>query len=470
MKIRTTLALLLGISLALAASDAQAHFIWVKLVPGANGELAAKAYFGETPAPDRDELLDKISNVKFQVRGATGEAQPVSLKKSGEGDHAELAVPVGVAAPCSLEATCDYGVYDMHDRSVLLQYYAKAVQAKSANDVGRLGPAAALKLDIVPSCESGQLKAVVLWEGKPQKGLSVQVIGPDKKRQKLETNEQGAVSFAAPQGGAYALLASHTEKDRAGERNGRKYASVGHYCTLTVDLPTSAPTATAGEPKNDKEAMAVLARARNARAVWDHFPGFTADVLVKVEQRTAQGKLKVSPEGRVELELADLSKEDLAWAKQHLRSLAQHRMPDGSLGDGASFIKEEGNHPLGQRVRLAEEIMGSEYRIKDDVVRQVNRVMGKQKLVITVLEVSRNPEGKYLPSVFNVSMWDNASGTLGGSQTVTHNWLRVGQFDLPQRIQEVDCRQGGNQVRTIEFSAHQLTPVANKSVQASAKR
>jgi hypothetical protein len=178
---------------------------------------------------------------------------------------------------------------------------------------------------------------------------------------------------------------------------------------------------------------------------------------VKVEQREAKGKLTVDGNGRVELALSELPKEDLAWVKKHLGSLVQHRMPDGALGDGANFVAESGTHPLGPRIRLEEEVMGSEYRIKDDVVTQVNRNMGKQRLVINVLSVTRNAEGKYLPAVFNVAMWDAASGNLGGSQTVMHHWVRVGKFDLPRQIEEVDCRTGGNVVKSIALAAHQLT-------------
>jgi hypothetical protein len=276
------------------------------------------------------------------------------------------------------------------------------------------------------------------------------------------------VAVSADQGGTFALLASHTEKDRSGTRDGKNYTSVGHYATLTIDLPKS-ESANSQQPKNEKAAAELLARARNARAVWDNFPGFTADATVLIEQRSAKGKIKVGPEGQLEFELVGLPAEDLKWVKQHLGSLTQHRMPDGSLGDGASFVKEEGTHPLGRRIRLTEEVMGSEYRIKDDVVRQVNRSMGKQRLVINVLEVTRNPEGKYLPSVFNVAMWDAASGNLGASQMVTHQWLRVGKFDLPKHIQEVDCRQGGNQVRSIELSGHQLLPQRGKTDQAARK-
>jgi len=465
MNVRIPLASFLVISLGLSASAANAHFIWVRLVPADGSKATAKAYFAETPAPDRDELLDKISHAKIHVRCMKSEPKPIALKKSGEGDAAELTAPTDLSGPASLEATCDYGVYDLHTGPVLLQYYAKAIQAPSAAEVGQLGPAQSLALDIIPSCASDKLTATVLWQGKPLTGASVQVIGPDKQQQKLKTNEQGTISVPAEQGGFFALLASHTEKDKAGERNGKKYNAVGHYATLTIDVPTTKPLAAQG-PKNDKAAAKLLARARDARAVWEDFPGFTADIVVQVEQRQAKGKLKVGAEGQVEVELNGLPPEDLKWVKRHLGSVTQHRLPDGSLGDDAALVQEEGTHPLGQRIRLAEEVMGSEYRIKDDVVRQVNRLMGKQRLVINVLDVTRNAEGKYLPSVFNVATWDVASGDLGASQMVTHKWLRVGKFDLPQHVQEVDCRKGGNQVRLIELSGHKLSAGPGKVEQA----
>ena len=440
--------------ISLSSSSALGHFIWVRLVPGEGDGLSARASFAESPEPDREGLLEKISSASFHIRGTDGKRQHLKLSKTGEGDHAELVTAVPARGACSLEATCDYGVYELHDRPLLLQYYARAVAAKTPAEVGSLGPATELALDIVPKCESGQLKAVVLWRGKPQPGLAVQVISPNKKRQKLTTDAEGAVTLPAGSGGKFALQTSFTEANRSGERDGRKYVAVGHYATLTIDVP---PTQSAAKGANlPQNAQDVLARARHARAVWEKFPGFTANVVIQVEQRSAAGKLTVSSDGQIDLELGELPQDDLKWARQHLRSLVQHQMPDGSLGDGASIVPEEGSHPLGPRIRLAEEVMGSEYRIKDDVVTQVNRLMGKQRLTINVLDVFRNAEGRYLPSVFTVTSSDVASGSLISTQTVLHSWVRVGQFDLPSRILEVDCRSGGNQVRAVQLSGHRL--------------
>ena len=99
--------------------------------------------------------------------------------------------------------------------------------------------------------------------------------------------------------------------------------------------------------------------------------------------------------------------------------------------------------------------MGSHYRIKDDVIREVNRKSDSGRFTISVLEVRRNEEGKYLPGVYTVSFW-NKDGSLRSTTTTTETWKRVGTFDLPLTHDSVAT--SANELRNLrmELSGHKL--------------
>ena len=46
---------------------------------------------------------------------------------------------------------------------------------------------------------------------------------------------------------------------------------------------------------------------------------------------------------------------------------------------------------------------------------------------ISVFEVNRNSQGKYLPGFYTVSFW-NKDGSLKSSNTVCETWVRVGSI------------------------------------------
>jgi hypothetical protein len=76
--------------------------------------------------------------------------------------------------------------------------------------------------------------------------------------------------------------------------------------------------------KPDPAATRLLANARAARARWEDFPGFDADVTVNIEGKVSRGTVKVDAKGKVTLELPDSSARQ--WATRILRSTVSHRL------------------------------------------------------------------------------------------------------------------------------------------------
>jgi uncharacterized GH25 family protein len=430
---------------AFSAASARAHFIWLELAP-AGGGREARLYFGEEAAQGEAHLLGKVAHAKAWVRTPAGEPAEVKLARAGD-DAEALVAPCPAATAASLEGTCDYGIYE-RGPGVLLQYYAKAL-AGDWTTHPELARAERLKLDIVPTAAGGKLAALVLYEGRPVAAEEVVVVGPDGNAHELKTDAAGKVEIDAA-AGRYAIRAGHIEAARSGERDGKKYAQTWHYATLVLDVPKQSVAAAASDSAED-----ALKRARDGRSVWQDFPGFTSQLVIRGGGEEVQGQLTIDADGVVSLE-APISKLS-EWAEEQLNSLVQHRMPGGEVTTGqVAWADDDADNPLGRKITLGDPEMKSAYRLKDDVIMEVNRSMGPTRFTISVLQIERDADGKYLPKSFVMNFFNSATGELQNSLGYLNDWQRVGPFDLPTRIVEVDAKKGGSTTKEIVFANSRL--------------
>lgn len=435
---KATLGLVM-VCLALAA-PARAHFIWLDVVPAADGACEARLYFSEQPAPGEAHLVGKVAQTKVWLRGVSGDSSPLALSAAPGDDLAALVAPCPPADAASLEAVCDYGVYE-RGPGILLHYYAKRLTGDWTRHPA-LARAERLKLDIAPHLLAGKLAVDVRYDGKPAAGAKLVVVDPAGDQRELQTDAQGRAEIAA-RGGRWALRAAHIEADRGGEKDGKKYAQTWHYCTLLVDVPT-------GKSVAEISAADALERARAGRAVWKDFPGLAADLTLRGGDKEVTGKVEIDADGIVSFEAPESPLAE--WAEEQLNSLVQHRMPEGEVSTGnVTWVDENDDHPLGRKIRLDDTELASAYRLKDDVIMEVNRWMGPIRFTISVLEIERNPEGKYLPRSFAMNFFDAKSGELKNSLAYRNQWQRVGNFDVPQRILEIDAKKGGSSTKEIVF-------------------
>lgn len=429
---------------ALGGTRARAHFIWLDLQEASGDHRQVRLYFSEEPAPGAAHLVGKVAHTKAWLRGAAGDTSELKLVAAPGEDLAALIGQCAQSAAASLEATCDYGVYERGPRALLLQYYAKRL-AGDWSKHPELARADRLKLDIVPRISGSKLAVDVLYEGKPSADSEVVVIDPAGEHHELKTDSKGRAEIKVD-AGRWAVRAGHIEALKSGERDGKPYQETWHYSTLVLDVPREIAQATP-----DVSAAEALARARDGRAIWTDFPGFTAEVTLRAGGREASGKLSIDAEGNVSLDVPGSPL--CAWAQEQLHSLVEHRMPDGEISTGdVAYADDDVDHPLGRKINLGDPDLASAYRLKDDVIMEVNRSMGKIRFTISVLEIVRSAENKYLPRSFAMSFFDSASGELKGSLAYRNDWQRVGNFDLPKRILEIDAHKGGSTTKEISFS------------------
>ena len=433
-----------------AATPAWAHFVWISVEKDSSGQPAAHVWFSELAEPDSADLLDKIAATKAWSRGADGKATTLKLAKHVEGNGGALIGPIDAGAK-ALGASITYGVLTRRDQTFLLNYYAKYLEATPAN-FKTLGRDESLPLDIVPHTADTGVTLEVLYQGKPVAGSEVVIFDPTAKEIEAKTDDAGRVELDTTRPGLYSIRAKWVVM-QAGKEGDKEYPQINNYCTLALRVPGAAVGKTTPTLKV-LTAAELLRDARDGRAIWTDFPGFEADLTLFAESREQTGKIAVTADGTVTLSGFELK--DEKGIVGTLRSLVGHRMPGGETDDNVSFADEQTDHPLGRLIKLDyDSAMASAYRIKDGVIREVNRQTDGGPFTISVFEVHRNAEGKYLPGYYTVSFW-NKDGTLRSSSTTHESWVRVGKFDLPATHASVATGKDDHRNVSMIFSNHRL--------------
>lgn len=213
--------------------------------------------------------------------------------------------------------------------------------------------------------------------------------------------------------------------------------------------------APAAETQADPEATQLLADARAARATWQNFPGFTAQIEINDGGQIVKGLVRVDPDGEVTFDGIDPSAN--AWALRITRSVVGHRLPfNPDPATPCQFAEsDDPNHPLGRTIEVLNDELHSSYQIRGREITVVNRVMPDARFSIITLGSQENEEGKLLSSSFTVNYWNKESGGLTRSESHVQTWTRVGGYDLPELIQIVTAAEDVS-AKAVVFRAHKL--------------
>ncbi|HTU21588.1 MAG TPA: DUF3386 family protein [Gemmataceae bacterium] len=212
-------------------------------------------------------------------------------------------------------------------------------------------------------------------------------------------------------------------------------------------------------PAAEKEAKSVanpaatklLADARAARAFYQDFPGFSADIAINLDGKVTRGKVEVSNTGKVTLQVDNADAEK--WAKNTLASIIGHRLSSGPDEETpCAFLDNDTHHPLGRAIRVLNDEFHSSYRIRDRQVIVVNRQVPGARFTIAVMENRVTKEKKFLPVCYVVNTWDAKTNALTSSETHHQTWQRVGAFDLPKETLAVKARADKLEARSIKLS------------------
>ncbi|HYT91154.1 MAG TPA: DUF3386 family protein [Gemmataceae bacterium] len=436
--------LLTAVGWLLGHGDAQAHFLFVRIGPLAEAGRAAEVYFSEQAEAGDPRFILKIADTKLWLQSTPGDFEALKVQKAID----RLRAQVPASGSIAVIGACEYGVLARPKKTAfLLRHFPKAM-AGTPEELNRLRPFDKVPLEVVATFAGETIHFVALREGKPLPKAEFHTVASDLKGEKLIADGNGRVTWKPARPGNYSIYTSFFSK-ASGTFGGKKYEEIRDFATLAFRWPLAPKEA-------DPAAVALFEEAMAARARWERFPGFSADIRGKVDGRPFTGTVTVSAEGEVDLQLDDETVQ--SWVDDQLTSLVLHRGngPRGK-GEGKSvlrFADFDSDHPLGRLVAVEGGRFASSYRIKDRQILVVNRVLGNRQMTITVLDNERTAEGKFLPRSYIVQYWDAATGALQRSETVQERWQRVGTWDLPATHTVTAASGTGLSVRTFTLSKH----------------
>jgi len=426
------------------ANAVDAHFLFVRLLPPAEGGRFAEVYFSDEAHAGDPRYIDKIAHTKLWQQVKPGQFEALTVQKTT--DRLRALVPTSGAT--SIVGECTYGVLGRPKQTAfLLRHFPKAVEGR-AEEIAALTPKKEIPFEIVMRSIDGELEFTALRHGKPITDATFFTVALDLKGHKFTANKEGKARWKPTSAGYFAVYTNQTLKE-AGMHNGAKYDEIREFTTIAFPWPLHSEGADAAAVKLFQDAIA-------ARSSWKNLPGFIADVKANVQGRTWKGSVSVSATGDVDVEMND----DVVtpWVKEQLESLVLHRLDrPASKAPVLRFADHDRDHPLGRLLIFDGGQFASSYRVKDEQIMVVNRAMGKVNMTITVLENDLNADKKFLPRSYSVQYWHTKSGELQRTETVQNRWARVGAWDLPTQLSVLMSSQAGFGVKTMTLSNHQLT-------------
>ena len=210
--------------------------------------------------------------------------------------------------------------------------------------------------------------------------------------------------------------------------------------------------------QNDPKAADLLRGAFEKTARWQSdFQGFQADVRINVNGTETKGTVTVKgpKDVSVQIDNEELQK----WAQNQIGMIAVHRGPrsfEESDGKYALTLEGDEGHPLGQRVNINGDGMGSWYRIKDSRITQINRKMPHIAFTINVEESALTVDNKNLTTRYTVYYFSPKDGTLQNVESFTDTHTRISSSDLPATRRIISYENGEVVTRSLVFENHKM--------------
>jgi hypothetical protein len=427
----------------LAARPAHAHFLWGEVTQ--DTPPVAQLSFNEEPGGVSDG--DMVARIEA-ARAWDDKGKTIALQTAG-------AVRSGVLKGGRVfGADQNFGVLDRtkEGRGVFkLLYYTKA--ALTLDDANQ---SVKLPFELFARRDGADRIVVTVKRGAaPYASAKLNVYTPlQDKPTPLTSDVNGEIRFEAKTPGLYGIRAAWVD-ETPGEEGGKKYPFIRNYSTLTFRVAASTPAAqdaipqsgaasmgltktsrppVGPNPKADKAAYELLKNAHdNRQTMPESFAGFTAKVTYIKDGVASEGTLTYRRKGKTEIVFPTLAKDEYSWVEDKLMNLIGHRRGgDFNEGDGRyplSFDKRPDNN-FGKLVDVNDG-MRSEYRVKDNVVREVTREMGGIRFTISVIETIETDGGKYLANHFIVSYRDAKTGDLKMFEGYRDRYSKIDGVWLP---------------------------------------
>jgi hypothetical protein len=436
---------------ALVGKPARAHFLFVRILPPAEGGRAAEVYFSELAEAGDPRFIAKVAHTKLWLQTTPGKFEPLKVHTAADRLRAWLPYTGSLV----VVGECRYGVLARPNQTpFLLRHFPKAI-AGNPDELKKAHAHGQLPLEVVATVDGEGLRLVALRNGKPVPRAAFVTVDTELKNVKLTADAEGQATWKPPAPGHYAVYTRSTTKE-AGEFDGQKYEEIRDFATVAFAWPLERKDA-------DDAAVARFEDALAARASWKDFPGFNAVITGNLDGRPFDGTIAVDAKGKVAFADTDASREESVaqWVQEQLESIVLHRLARPAHAEERPkpvlrFGESKDDHPLGRLLIFDGGRFASSYRVKDKQIMVVNRHVGKENMTITVLDNDRNLEGLFLPRSYTVQYWDATTGELTRTDTVQDRWQRVGSWDLPARHVVTRATPAGLSVQSFTLTKHEL--------------
>ncbi|MCI0741941.1 MAG: DUF3386 family protein [Gemmataceae bacterium] len=429
-------------------SLAKAHFLFVRILPPAEGGRFAEVYFSELAEAGDPRFIAKIAHTELWLQTTPGKFEPLKVHTTPD----RLRAHVPTSGTLCVVGACTYGVLGREKQTpFLLRHYPKAL-AGEHEELNKLQPLGKLPLEVVATFTKDEVRFMALMDGKPMPGAEFVTVDASLANTKLVANDKGEASWKPSVPGVYAVYTRNTRK-QGGEHAGKKYDEIREFATVAFTWPLTRDDV-------DAAAVALFEEAIAARAQWQASPGFQAKIKGNLAGRPFVGPVSIDDKGEVSFLDDDSNRQESVstWIEDQLASIAMHRLPSvaKSAKPAIRFAEGKAEDPLGRLLLLDGGKFASSYRVKDKQIVVVNRHLGKENMTITVLENDKNAQGRFLPRSYLVQYWDAVTGRLLRTETVQTRWERVSDWDLPTHHQVISASDAGILVRTMTLSKHEL--------------
>ncbi len=234
-------------------------------------------------------------------------------------------------------------------------------------------------------------------------------------------------------------------------------AALGQTTTTANQL---GPEPSKADPKADPVAWNLLKETRETRYYFPpQFGGFTSDVVINDNGKIATAVINYDVGGGADLQFKGGEVDETSpWVLEAVLNIIRHRRStDFESRDGRYPIcfAEDDKAPAGRRVTV-NDTMKSFYRIRDGRVTEVDRTIGGEHFIISVLEEVPAGQGRYLPRHFTVSYFDAKTGALTHTDTYMDEYQQVDGLWFPASERIVRAESGKVITRIIEFHNPQI--------------
>jgi Protein of unknown function (DUF3386) len=207
--------------------------------------------------------------------------------------------------------------------------------------------------------------------------------------------------------------------------------------------------------KADPVARNLLKQTRETRYYFPpQFVGFTSDVVINDNGKIARAVINYDVGGGADLQFKGGEVDETSpWTLEAVLNIIRHRRSsDFESRDGRYPIcfAEDDKVPAGRRVAV-DDAMKSSYRIFDGRVTEVDRTLGDERFIISVLEEVPAGQGRYLPRHFTVSYFNAKTGELKHTDTYTDEYHQVDGLWFPASERIVRAESGKVITRIIAF-------------------